>query len=371
MMDCYERLANFLDDLPGGYPRTENGVELRILRRLFTPEEAEVAMCLSLLAEEARVVARRAGLPLEQAQRLLDSLEEKRLIHCFRKPNGTPTYMAEQFVVGFWEGQVDRLNRALVEDFEEYLPTLFPAEAWQKAPQLRTIPVGESITVEHLVLDYERAEAIIGQHARFGVANCICRQEMRLLDHACGKPEETCMAFDGAVDHYVRTGRGREITREAALGLLKQAEQAGLVLQPSNDQNPVFVCMCCGCCCGVLRSIKAQPHPARLVSSAFIARLDADSCAACGVCETRCQMDALTMGDSAVMLDLERCIGCGLCVTSCPTSALTLVRKANPPAVPKNIVWLTVKVARARGKLGAGKAVRMGARSLVDRLLAR
>ena len=82
-------------------------------------------------------------------------------------------------------------------------------------------------------------------------------------------------------------------------------------------------------------------------------------------------MDALTMGDSAVMLDLDRCIGCGLCVTTCPTGALTLVRKANPPAVPKNIVWLTVKVARARGKLGAGKAVRMVARSLVDRLLAR
>ncbi len=371
MSDCYERLANFFDDLPGGYPRTESGVELRILRRLFTPEEAEITMHLALLAEETRVVARRAGLPQAQAQKLLDSLEEKRLIHCFRRPDGTPTYMAEQFVVGFWEGQVNRLDRALVEDFEEYLPHLFQPEAWQKVPQLRTIPVGESITVEHLVLDYERAEALVNAHQRFGVANCVCRQEMRILGHDCGKPEETCMAFDGAVDHYTRTGRGREITKEAALGLLKQAEQSGLVLQPSNDQNPVFICMCCGCCCGVLRSIKAQPNPAQMVSSPFTARLDADLCASCGVCIERCQMDALEMGDMAVELRQERCIGCGLCVTTCPTGALTLVRKANPPAVPKNIVWLTVKLARARGKMGAGKAVMLGARSVVDRLLAR
>jgi len=34
----------FLDGLPGGFPPTPDGVELRILKRLFTPEQAELAM---------------------------------------------------------------------------------------------------------------------------------------------------------------------------------------------------------------------------------------------------------------------------------------------------------------------------------------
>ena len=49
MDDLYERLAEFVDDLPAGYPRTESGIELKILKMLFTPEEAELFMHLSLI----------------------------------------------------------------------------------------------------------------------------------------------------------------------------------------------------------------------------------------------------------------------------------------------------------------------------------
>ena len=55
--DVYERLAKHLDDLPAGFPRTENGVEMRILQQLFTPEEAELAVHLSLIEEGAAVIA--------------------------------------------------------------------------------------------------------------------------------------------------------------------------------------------------------------------------------------------------------------------------------------------------------------------------
>ena len=53
--DIYEKLAQHLDNLPAGYPRTESGVEIRILRRLFTPEDAELALHLTLIPEESRV----------------------------------------------------------------------------------------------------------------------------------------------------------------------------------------------------------------------------------------------------------------------------------------------------------------------------
>jgi Na+-translocating ferredoxin:NAD+ oxidoreductase subunit B len=369
--DIYETLARFLDDLPAGFPHTESGVELRILKRLFTPEEARLVTHLALIAETPRVIAHRAGLSLEETERLLESLERKQLVYVFREEGKPTTYMAEQFVIGFWEGQVNHLDRALVEDFEEYLPQLFNPEAWGKAPQLRTIPVKQSIPVEHLILPYEQAEEIIRSHSRFGVANCICRQEQRILGHDCGKPVESCLAFDGAAEHYERSGRGRLITREEALALLVQAEQTGLVLQPSNDQNPIVICMCCGCCCGVLRSLKAQPAPADLVSTPYVARLNEDLCAGCGTCIDRCPMDALTMDISAVH-DPKRCIGCGLCVTTCPTGALELVRKpaAQQPHVPKDVIWLNIRVARARGKLGAGRAIKIAAKSAVDRIIA-
>jgi electron transport complex protein RnfB len=51
MTDVYEKLAQHLDSLPAGYPRTESGVEMRILKRLFSPEEAELATTLTMMPE--------------------------------------------------------------------------------------------------------------------------------------------------------------------------------------------------------------------------------------------------------------------------------------------------------------------------------
>ncbi|RPJ49063.1 MAG: 4Fe-4S ferredoxin, partial [Chloroflexi bacterium] len=102
-------------------------------------------------------------------------------------------------------------------------------------------------------------------------------------------------------------GRGREITRAEVQALIEQAEQTGLVLQAGNDQSAGGICMCCGCCCGVLRMLKQHPHPASQASSPFVARLDADLCMGCETCLSRCQMDALTFADFHAVLDLDRC----------------------------------------------------------------
>ena len=261
--EIYERLAVFLDDLPAGFPRSQSGVELRILEHLFTPEEAALVLHLALIAEEDRVIAVRAGIPLEDARRILGELERKRLVYAFREEGKSPRYMAEQFVIGFWEGQVNQLDRELVELFEEYLPVYAHSGYWEKKPQLRIIPVHESIPVTNTILAYENIEEILSGHQTFAVANCICRQEQRLLGHDCGKPLETCLAFDSSADYFVQDGRGRYITRAEVLALVHTAEEAGLVLQPANTRYAGNICMCCGCCCGVLRSMKMNPVPAR------------------------------------------------------------------------------------------------------------
>ncbi|MGZ3613554.1 MAG: ATP-binding protein [Thermodesulfobacteriota bacterium] len=369
--DIYERLAQHLDDLPAGFPRTESGVEIRILRRLFTREDAELAVHLTMIPEEPRVIARRAKIPVKEAARRLEKMFGKGLVFGLHKKNKPPLYMAEQFVVGFWEGQVNKLDPELIQDAEEYLSVYFDRSSWWKVPQLRTIPVGKSISTQNEVMPYERAEELVRGQRTFAVGNCICRQESRLLGKGCDKPEESCLSFGTATRINVRTGRARKISMDEALAILQRAEEVGLVLQPGNAKKTLFICTCCGCCCGVLRSLKRYPEPASLVSSSFIANLNADTCTGCGTCVERCQMEAIHLTDSTAALDLKRCIGCGLCVSTCPSDSLSLVRKPKmeQPYVPKDIVETNIKLGKARGRLGIGKRVGMQVRSKLDRLL--
>ncbi len=372
--DVYERLADFLDKLPSGYPRTESGVEIRILKRLFTPEEAELTLHLTLISEESRVVARRARLPVAAVAQRLAEMAKKGLIFPQYVPGKPIRYMAQQFAIGFYEGQVNRLTPELVHDIEEYWPALAEAGFWRKTPQLRTIPVGQSIEAPLEVLPYERAEELVRGQSRFAVANCICREEQDLLGHHCTKPRETCLVFGMAADAYVGTGRGRAINMEEALGILALAEETGLVLQPGYARDAMNICACCGCCCGALRMIKMAPEPASVAVSAFRASLDAELCNGCATCEERCQMAAIAVnGGGKAALDKSRCIGCGLCVSTCPSGALSLVRKpeAEQRKLPADSVQAYIEWGRTRGKVSMPSLIGMQVQSMVDRMLAR
>jgi electron transport complex protein RnfB len=372
MTDLYERLAQFVDNLPAGFPPTESGVELRILRKLFSPEEAELFMHLTLIGEEPRVIAYRAKQPVEVVSRLLEGMDQKGLVFAVHRSGRTSEYSAQQFVVGFWEGQVNRLDRELVEAVEEYIPVAFDLDLWRESPQMRTIPIGESIPIQTEAMPYEQAEEIVRSQSTVAIANCICRQEMRLIEHGCEKPMETCMSFGVAAESYIHNGKGRKITQDEALAILAQADEAGLVLQPGNAKNPLFICACCGCCCGVLRNVKRHPQPASIVSSPYIAAHDPAICSGCGTCVERCQMEALTLPNGTAELNQDRCIGCGLCVSTCETGALTLVRKpeAEQHFIPKDIVAANLQLAQARGRLGKKELTSMLLKSKMDRLAA-
>lgn len=350
--DLYRRLSHHLDDLPGGFPSTPDGLELRILRRLFDPEEAYLAVHLSLLPESPEVIAKRVGQSEQEISKRLETMANKGLIYRHQEGEGAPLYMALQFVVGIWEYQLNNLSRELVEDVDEYFHSFWDFEVWKKAPQLRTIPVMESLPTSNDALTHEQAVVLVETAQRFAVADCICRKERRLVGEGCDKPLEMCLTFDSGADFYIRNHLGREIDRQEALRILHLADEAGLVLQPSNARKPVSICCCCGDCCGVLRNLRRQPRPADLVASPYIAYHDPVICSGCGDCLERCQMEALTMGDGVAILDIMKCIGCGLCVSTCPTGALTLQRKpeADQHYVPRNIVEAQLRLRRERGK---------------------
>ena len=83
--DVYKKLARHLDKLPGGFPPTETGVEIRILKHLFTPEEAALALHAGLIPEQAGVIARRAGLPVAEAEERLEKMAGKGLLFNMKK----------------------------------------------------------------------------------------------------------------------------------------------------------------------------------------------------------------------------------------------------------------------------------------------
>ncbi|MGP8089308.1 MAG: 4Fe-4S binding protein [Syntrophobacteraceae bacterium] len=367
-LEIYKRLANHLDNLPGGFPPTESGVEMRILRRLFTPEEAKLALYLTLLPEEPCVVARRAGMAWDEAAKRLEEMAQKGLILRLQRGTSPIRYLAVQYVVGIWEYHVNDLDEGLIRDMNEYLPAL-TEQAW-KFPQMRIIPVGRSVTPELKVLPYEMAEELVRAQKKFSVGPCICRRENTMMGKGCGKREESCLGFGMAVDYLKRNGVGREIDLQETLDILKWADKAGLVMQPANAKDALWICLCCGCCCQVLKNFKRQARPAAMASSPFFAAYNPENCKTCGACVDRCQMEALKLEAGKVRFDVDRCIGCGLCVSTCPTHSLTLVRKpqSEQPETPKDIIDASIRLGKARGKITTSGLMKMVVKSGMDRI---
>jgi Na+-translocating ferredoxin:NAD+ oxidoreductase subunit B len=350
MNDIYKQLAAFLDNLPAGYPETESGVELRILKRLFSPEEADAAMTLTMMPEPVAAVAERTGRDAAELTAIFAQMADKGLIFRISK-KGQDLYSAAQFVVGIWEYHLNSLDEGLVRDVNEYMPTLLK-KSWleTKTKQLRVVPVSKSVSAEMAVTPYEAAEAIINAQSKIVVADCICRKEQKLIGKGCDKPMEVCLSFGSGAYYYEKNGLGRSIDKAEALDILKAGVDAGLVLQPGNQQRPTNICMCCGCCCGILKNMKTLDKPALAVHTNYFAQVDAEACIACEACVDRCQMDAISVDETA-RVDLDRCIGCGLCVTDCPTEAMRLLQKESDSQYvpPKNVFETYMNIAQERG----------------------
>jgi Pyruvate/2-oxoacid:ferredoxin oxidoreductase delta subunit len=355
MTDVYSRLAKRLDSLPHGYPSTPDGVELEILRKIFSPEDAAMALRLKPLPETAATVARRLRLPPETVRARLDAMAEKGQIYTLIQ-RGRRYYGLAPFVVGIWEFQLHRLDREMAEMFEAYAPTLL-RELGGSGPALaRVIPVNRRIDVAAQVLPYDDLKALMEGSRSFRVADCLCRTERALLGDPCSHPLETCMSFSrekNASDGLPRWGR--EITREEALALLDRVEEEGLVHCTYNFQeNPFFVCNCCSCCCGFLRGVNDFGAPHLLARSNYLAAVDGDACVECGDCTDRCPMGAIGEEDAGYAVAAERCIGCGVCAVACPSEAIRLVPRpeaetATPPRTMVN--WYLSRTDHRQGLL--------------------
>ncbi|MEW5736135.1 MAG: 4Fe-4S dicluster-binding protein [Thermodesulfobacteriota bacterium] len=335
--DVYLRLAKVLDSLPNGFPATEAGIEQKLLRKVFTPEEADLFCDLKLKFESPADIAARTGRPLEGLDEKLLSMYKNGQL--FMVDFGTTrVYKMLPWVFGIFEFQLNRMDREFAELCHAYEPYFGP-QFFQGKPQLmHVVPVEKEVSGTHEALPYATVSHIIEKGMSFGVAQCICKQEKNLMDQGCNKPQEVCLGIAPVPGIFENHHWGRPISKEEAYRVLEKSEEAGLVHLSWNIQDgQFFICNCCGCCCGVLRSI-TELNCAEAVNSAYVAEIDPDACAACGVCrDERCQVNAIEEGEDAYTVIADRCIGCGLCVSTCPSEAISLKKKPDhkitePPA---------------------------------------
>ena len=350
MSDVYERLRERLDMFPQGFPKTKNGVELEILQRLFTPDEAEIMLHLRPLPENVSTIAERAGKDETELGKTLYDMSKRGLLMRYRVPDGEIYYQLVPWVPGIWEFQLNNMTRDNIELYEKYYQEgMVPSLRNIKTGVFRVIPVEKEIEGSTEIQPYEKVSEIIESQTRFAVAECICRKERRMVGNGCDKLLEACMSFGAAADYFIENGLGREISKEEARQILQKAEEDGLIHCSSNTTgNKILICNCCGCCCKALAQVTKYDNPQAITRSNYYATKDDETCTTCGTCVERCQVNAITIENDHTVIDRDRCIGCGLCVSTCPTGSITMVHKS--PQEASVIFSSDIEILQAVGK---------------------
>ena len=332
MDDDYERLAAALDRLANGFPRTESGVELRLLHKMLSPEEAALAAVLTATPEPVARIAERGGLAVDQAAALLKRLARRELVWVSSAP-GARGFRLAPFVVGSYEAHMlASRDPEYAQLVEEYLSRGGAALMMAPQPAIHRVVPARAAVKSEWVLPYDDVRAILLGARSFRVGDCVCRvQQDQLGSRRCDFPIQSCLWFSASEE----PGQEGAISQAEALEFLDHVEQIGLVHTVSNVMEGFgYVCNCCGCCCGLLRGVTEWGIDHSVAQANYVAEIDPESCTSCATCMERCQVAAIAERDGVYLVDRDRCIGCGLCVTGCPSEAAELHPKPPEEVVP-------------------------------------
>jgi Pyruvate/2-oxoacid:ferredoxin oxidoreductase delta subunit len=347
-IDIYERLATALEALPHGFPRTKSGVEIKLIKMAFTPEEVGLASQLTRFPETAAEIATRVGRDEVEVTALLESLVPRGLVS-LNSPAGTAgggvldqtvqgekKYRLRPFLVGWYEASMRRLDKEFAELFEQFVIEGGGERIFSPRPGvLGVVPVRGSLSLKQMAeaephLDID---AHFERHERFLVIECVCRREAEILKgHSCEKPMKRC----GSVGLPPQTPLGETVLdREEASKLLTELGKQGHVNLAFYGftmfaDAPQFVgtCNCCACCCAIFHGPEIAGAAEGPQKSNYRAVIDPEECIACGACIERCPVDAIAEdenNDNKLLVERAKCVGCGVCVIGCPTDAIELV----------------------------------------------
>lgn len=165
---------------------------------------------------------------------------------------------------------------------------------------MHVIPVEQAINAKNTSLDIEHISYWLKKYeGHLSVGICSCRYGRSKLNEGCGDScEEWCIGVGDMADYCVETNKGRKITYEEAIQILKNAEANGYVHQITNidGENKIFaICNCNVNICNALRTSQLFNTP-NMSRSAYTAHIDIDKCVACGKCVEYCPSGAVKLG---------------------------------------------------------------------------
>ena len=273
-MDIYERLREILDAHPSTAPKAKSIDE--ILRTLFTPEEAALAVNMSYKTKSLASIAKAAGVAESEAKKNLESMADKGIIYSKNKEGekfyGLLPLIPGVFEFPFMKGGGTPMHKRLGQLWEEYHHEALGASfAGQPTPLMRVVAVEKSITAQDRVHPYEEVKNFISDANYIALTKCACRVSVA----NCDKPKEVCLIFGEMAEFLVERGFARQISKEEGMKVLDQAEEAGLVHTSNNSADRAnLICNCCPCCCTVLRGRTQLKHPHAFEPSRFEAHVN-------------------------------------------------------------------------------------------------
>jgi len=213
--------------------------------------------------------------------------------------------------------------------------------------QDRTVPIrenketGEEIKIlvdedlevpEEKIVTAQDIREIIEKFDDIAVGQCYCRQKEEFLGHTCQQNPsgESCFTLGKSARHTTKHGFTRLISKEEALKIIKNIEDAGLVhktyhLNSDLSKDEVAICNCCSCCCSTSKVSVMYPN---VNISNYLVDINHDSCIGCGTCVEKCFNQVLELNDQGKAERVgDECVGCGVCAYLCPENAISLINR--------------------------------------------
>jgi len=350
----------------GMFPFPVNENTIAIMRLSVGEHEDELDFMAAFKDKASQTVQelkRTTGLSEDKIEALASSLARKGFMFNQPSSSGTMVYrllplmnvglmeylfmgplkgdQREKELAELFEGLMRQVRDQVQASYDQVLPLFEAAPPVDRTVPARTTEGGDAIRViplerpvgapQEFVLPSQSVEDIVRKFDEIAVGHCFCRQRQKTLGNPCATdaPLENCFTFGKSARHTAGQGFARMVSKEEALRILREAEDAGLVhkaFHPGSnvDRPETSICNCCKDCCDTLNVWRHGAMPL-LNSTYHLSVVDPDGCTGCGICEEKCPTEAVVVSDEGKARVTEGyCFGCGVCARFCPEGAISL-----------------------------------------------
>ena len=293
-------------------PLTADDPEYWGLASIVTDEMADVALKMKVrkpmtLPEIVKATGRTA----EELEPLLYQMSCVGLLeYNWENPRREKQYVLPMFVPG--SAEFFNMNKQQIAEHPEVTAffermTFLPLEhITAMVPPggagigMHVIPVEKAIETENQSLDIEHISHWLKKYeGKYAAGPCSCRMSRAAMGEGCGDdPDDWCIGVGDMADYLVETHKGHYVTYDEVMQILQKAEDNGFVHQITNidGENKIFaICNCNVNVCNALRTSQLFNTP-NMSRSAYVAKVEAENCVACGRCVEYCPAGAVKLG---------------------------------------------------------------------------